>query len=143
MSIITAVYEHLEQDATLRTLLAMSSIDNTKKAIFDEWADWQTEFPYMVLSFSFTEGNHWAKNETILNIDVFTESDTVTAEEIKQACIFALDRQTITDTTDGAQVRAYYNRDGFIVEPTPNVSHWNIEFGLYHWRNGFISHLEQ
>lgn len=141
MSIIKAVYDHLEQDPTLRGLLAMSSIDPTKKAIFDEWADWQTNFPYMVLSFSFSEGNHWAKNETILNIDIFTESDTVTAEEIKQACIFALDRQTIIDQTDGAQVRFYYNRDGFIVEPTPNISHWNLEFSLHHWRKSFIDHL--
>ena len=142
MSVITTIYNTLQQDEALGLLLANSSIDNTKKAIYDEWADWETNFPYMVLSFSFSEGNHWAKNETILNIDIFTMSNTVLAEEIKELCILAIDRKIFTDQSDGAHIRVYYNRDGFIVEPDDNITHWNLEFSLHHWRNNFIKHLE-
>ena len=142
MSVISAVYNHLEQDPKLRTLLADSSIDPSKKEVYDEWADNYTTFPYMVLSFSFGVGESWGKNETILNIDIFTESHTVLAEEIKDACIFAIENQTIIDPIDGAYIRIYYNRDGFIVEPEENISHWNVEFALHHWRNSLIKHLE-
>lgn len=138
MSVITTIYNALETNERLQALLAQSSIDPTKKAIFDEWADWQTDFPYMVLSFSFGLGDHWGKNESILNIDIFTENDTITAEEIKQTCLFAIDQKTFQDPIDGAYIRCYYNRDGFIVEPDPNISHWNLELSLHHWRNSLI-----
>lgn len=142
MSVITTIYDVLEADLELRKRLNNSSIDPTKKAIYDEWADNRTEFPYLVMSFSFGVGDHWGKNETILNLDIFTESNSVLAEEIRDACVFALERQTFIDQTDGAFIRCYYNRDGFIVEPDEQVSHWNVEFALHHWRNSLIQHLE-
>ena len=142
MSVINTIYNILQQDEALGLLLANSSIDETKKAIYDEWADWETNFPYMVLSFSFVEGSHWGKNNTILNIDIFTMSNTVLAEEIKNLCILAIDRKIFQDQDDGAHIRVYYNRDGFIVEPDDNITHWNLEFSLHHWRNRLIKHLE-
>ena len=141
MSVNSSIYAHLEADERLRELLAQSSINPSKKAIYEELAESETTFPYMVLSFSFGLGDHYAKNESILNIDIFSYSNSVQAEDIKEACIFALDRQTIVDTTDGAYIRCYYNRDGIIVEPTENVTHWNLEIALHHWRNGLINKL--
>jgi hypothetical protein len=143
MSVITAIYDHLSTDDRLNTLLGQSSIDPTRKAIYEEWADHETGFPYMNLTYSFGMGEHWAKDETLLNIDIFTESDSMKAEDIKEACIFSLDRQTIMDESDGAFIRCYYNRDGIITEPADGITHWNIEFTLMHWRQGFIRHLDE
>lgn len=142
MSVITTIHDALQEDDLLKGLLNNSSIDPSKKAIYDEWADNRTEFPYLVMSFSFGVGEHWGKNETTLNLDIFTYSNTVEAEQIKDACVFALERQTFVDQTDGAYIRCYYNRDGYIVEPDEQVSHWNVEFALHHWRNSLIQHLE-
>jgi hypothetical protein len=142
MSVITTVYKVLEADPRLRALLADSTIDPTKKAIYEEWADHEATMPYMNLTYSFAMGDHFAKDESLLNIDIFTESNTVQAEDIKEACIFALDRQTLVDETDGAFIRCYYNRDGIITEPTDGISHWNVEITLIHWRNNFIAHIE-
>lgn len=142
MSVITTIYDVLETNLKLRGLLAQSSIDPSKKAIYDEWADNRTTFPYIVMSFSFAVGESWGKNETIMNLDIFTESNSVLAEEIRDACVFALEMKAFTDPTDGAYIRCYYNRDGFIVEPDENVTHWNLEFALHHWRNSLIKHLE-
>lgn len=142
MSVITTLYTTLESDERIGALLGQSTIDPTKKAIYDEWADNYTNFPYMVLSFSFTSGDHWGKNITTLNIDIFTEGDTVKAEDIKEACIFAIDRKTVQDPHDGAYIRCYYDTDAIISEPTPNITHWNMVFTLHHWRNEFIRHLE-
>lgn len=142
MSVITTIYDALETYPRIRELLNNSSIDPSKKAIYDEWADNRTSFPYVVMSFSFGVGEHWGKNETILNLDIFTDTNNILAEEIKDACVFALDQQTFIDSTDGAYVRCYYNRDGYIVEPDEQISHWNVEFALHHWRNSLIQHLE-
>lgn len=144
MSVITTIYNALETDTRLRTLLAMSSIDPTKIAIYDEWADHETNFPYLCMTFSMqlSDAHAFGKQETLLNLDIFTYSNSIMAEDIKEACIFALDRQTKVDETDGAYIRAYYNRDGQITEPTDEITHWNVEFSLHHWRNNFIANLE-
>ena len=141
MSVSKAIHDILQADSRLQTLLNENELDPTKKAIYEEWAYRETNFPYMVYSLSFAEGNHFAKQDSVLNLDIFTWSNTVQAEDIKEACIFALDRQTITDPTDGAQLRIYYSRDGFIVEPVDYVTHWNLEFSVFHWRDGFIQHI--
>jgi hypothetical protein len=144
MSIINAIYNKLVNDSRINELLARSSLNPLKPAVYEEWAENETNFPYLCLSFSFGNSEtHFAKQETLLNIDIFTESNSILAEDIKEACIFALDRQTIIDDSDGAFIRCYYNRDGMITEPTDGISHWNIEISLYHWRNNFISHLEK
>lgn len=143
MSIITTIYNHLVADDRLNSLMARSSLDPNKPAIYDEWATNETTFPYLCLSFSLGNSDvHFAKQETLLNIDIFTETNSILAEDITEACIFSLDRQTIIDEHDGALIRCYYNRDGQITEPTDGITHWNIELSLYHWRNSFIMHLE-
>jgi hypothetical protein len=142
VSIITAIYNHLVNDTRLDSLLTRSSLDPTKPAIYDEWATNETNLPYLCLSFSLGNSEiHFAKQETLLNIDIFTETNSILAEDIKEACIFALDRQTIIDDSDGAFIRCYYNRDGQITEPADGITHWNIEISLHHWRNSFIQHL--
>jgi hypothetical protein len=141
VSVAGAIYTKLATDDRLITLLAKSDIKPDSPAIFEEWAERETSFPYVVYSISYNEGFHFAKQDTVLNLDIFTWSNTVKAEDIKEACIFALDRQIITDPDDGAQLRIYYSRDGFIVEPTDQISHWNLEFTVFHWRNDFINHL--
>lgn len=140
MSVITTIYNVLETDGRLRALLADSVINPTKKAIYEEWADETAAFPYMNLSFSFTvSDDHFAKNETSFTIDIFTESDSLRAEDIKNACIMALDHRTFDDPEDGAHIRVYYNRDAIITEQTPKITHWLVEFSLHHWRNTFIA----
>jgi hypothetical protein len=141
MSIAQAISDVLQADSRLKTLLAPHSLDPTKLAIYEEWAERETQFPYMAYSLSYTEGMHYAKQDTVLNLDIFTWTNSIQAEDIKEACIFALDRHTITDPTDGALIRIYYSRDGFIVEPADYITHWNLEFNVYHWRNDFITHL--
>lgn len=141
MSIINTIYNVLAEDTRINELLARSDLNPAKPAIYEEWATETTSFPYMVLSFSTITGDHWAKNETIINCDIFTYSNSLEAEDIKEALIFALDRQTFTDEKDGRFIRCYYNRDGFIVEPMENISHVNLEIAAQHWRNDFIAHL--
>jgi hypothetical protein len=141
MSVAGAIYTALQSDSRLKTLLAPHDLDPTKIAVYEEWAERETHFPYVVYSLSYNEGIHFAKQDSVLNLDIFTWSNTVQAEDIKEACIFALDRHTIIDPDDGAQLRIYYSRDGFIVEPADYITHWNLEFNVFHWRNDFINHL--
>lgn len=142
MSITQAIYDRLQADSTLQELMAPSTINTTKRAIYEEWADPETPMPYLCLSFSLGNSEvHFAKSETLLNIDIFTQIDSITAERIARACIFSLDMQVLTDPDDGAFIRCYYNRDGQITEPTDGIIHWNIEMSLHHWRDSFIEHL--
>ena len=141
MSIINTIYDVLASDERINTLLARSDINPAQPAIYEEWAINTTAFPYMVLSFSTITGDHWAKNETVINCDIFSYSNSIAAEDIKEAVIFALDRRTFTDESDGRFIRCYYNRDGFIVEPMENITHVNLEIAAQHWRNDFIKHL--
>lgn len=144
MSVLTTLYTTLESDPTLRTILADSTINPTKKAIYDHWADNETLMPYIVISFDFGESFHWAKRETLLTVDIFTEGDTVQAETIRNLVILRLDREILTDPDDGAFIRCYLNGDRLLDEPDGDeVSHWNVEFSLHHWRNGFIDHVNE
>lgn len=141
MSVAQTIYDVLANDSRLQSILAPNSLAPTKLAIYEEWADRETQFPYLVYSLSYNEGDHFAKQDTVLNLDIFTWTNTIQAEDIKEACIFALDRQIIKDPTDGALIRLYYSRDGFIVEPADYITHWNLEFNVYHWRDDFIKNL--
>lgn len=141
MGIISTIYNVLVGDDRINNLLARSDINPAQPAIYEEWAIDTTAFPYMVLSFSTLTSDHWAKNETIINCDIFTYSNSIAAEDIKEAVIFALDRRTFIAPADGRYIRCYYNRDGFIVEPMENITHVNLEIATHHWRNDFIKHL--
>lgn len=141
MSVAQVIHDALVNDSRVTSLIAPHSLDPTKWAVYEEWAERETQFPYIVYSLSYHEGMHFAKQDSILNLDIFTWSNTVQAEDIKEACIFALDRQIIKDPTDGANIRLYYSRDGFIVEPADYITHWNLEFNVFHWRDDFINHL--
>jgi hypothetical protein len=141
MSVFNTIYDALQNAPNVTGLLAESEYNPTKPAIYEEWASEYTQFPYMVYTISHSEGDHWAKQDSVLNLDIFTEGDTVTAEKIKNECIKVIDRQIFKDQETGANVRIYYSRDGIITEPTPKITHWNLEFSLRHWRKDFISHL--
>jgi hypothetical protein len=141
MSIITTLYNALEADEDLQSILANSTINPERKAIYDHWADNETLKPYIVIRFDFGESYHWAKRETILTVDIFTDGDTVQAEQIRNLVILKLDREIFIDPDDGAFIRCYLNGDRMLDETEGDeITHWNIEFNLHHWRNSFISH---
>jgi hypothetical protein len=142
MSVITTLYNALEADPDLREILADSTINPEKKAIYDHWADNETLMPYIVISFNFGDSYHWAKRETALTVDIFTYGDTVQAEQIKDMVITRLDREILIDETDGAYIRCYLNADRPLDEAeADDITHWNIDFSLHHWRNSFIDTL--
>jgi hypothetical protein len=139
MSVITTLYNALESNTDLQTVLANSTINPEKKAIYDHWADNQTPLPYIVIRFDFGTSSHWAKRETSLIIDIFTDGDTVQAEDIRNMVVNILDRNVLEDETDGTKIRCYLNGDRLLDETEGDeISHWNIEFNLHHWRNSFI-----
>jgi hypothetical protein len=144
MSIITTLYNALETDTELKSILANSTINPEKKAIYDHWADNETLKPYIVIQFDFGESYHWAKRETLLTVDIFTDGDTVQAEHIRNLVILRIDREILIDPEDGAFIRCYLNGDRPIDEAEADeITHWNIDFSLHHWRNSFVQTLEE
>lgn len=143
MTVAQVVYDALTNDPIIQSLLANSSTDPTKKAIYEEWANREANYPYLCYTLSNAESDHFAKAETLLNLDIFTWSDTITADKIAKQCEFIFARQELTDPEDGAVIRCYYNRDGFVTEPTDQVIHHNSEFSLYYWKKDFMAHLLQ
>jgi len=141
---MTTLYNVLENDINLNNILANSTINPEKKAIYDHWADSETLLPYIVIRFDFGASSHWAKRETALIIDVFTDGDTIQAEEIRNIIIFKLDRNVFEDQTDGSKIRCYLNGDRLLDETEgEQIAHWNIDFSLHHWRDSFISHINE
>jgi hypothetical protein len=133
MSIQTAIFQTLAADTTLGGLLALSTIDGTQPALYERWAPENTPMPYINLSYSTIEGDHWAKREATLVVDIFSDQDSINAEAIKNRVIKILNRQII-ELENENNARVHYNNDSQIDEPTPAVHHWSIEFSIIYWR---------
>ena len=140
MSIQTAVYQKLATDEALQALLAVSTINPDKPAIYEIWAPQDTPMPYINLSYSTSEANHWAKRNTAFYVDIFSDQDSTQAEAIKNRVLKILDRQRIQLENDH-KARVYSDRDGMVTEPAPGVVHWEMTFSLIYWRKTFIEHL--
>lgn len=141
-SIQSAIYDHMANYLPLTVLLANSTIDETKPALYEEWAPSETPMPYINLRYRFTEGDiHWAKRAATLFVDIFTEKDSNLTELIRNECMNCLDREKLYADNE-VQIRIYSMRDGSAFEPDQNVIHWSMEFICFYWRKEFIANLE-
>lgn len=138
MSIQTAIFQRLAQDADLKTFLATSTIDPTQPAIYEIWALADTQTPYINLTYSHIQGNHWAKRDTDLSVDIFSNQDSTHAEAIRNRIIKILDRQLI-DLEDGSHARVHYDSDGLMAEPNPEMTHWGLSFSIYYFQTTYES----
>ena len=140
--VIEVLNKVLIDDDLLKAMLASAIFDEDAPAIYDTWAEQDVKFPYMVVTYRFPTGNHWAKKSGIANVDIFTEgSSTIEAEKIKDRVMELWDRRRFVSEESGPAIRLYSNSDGVMPEDTPNVVHWNIEFNVVFWRKEFISQL--
>lgn len=140
MSVLNTVYNALEADEYLNTMLAANKLRGSAPAIYETWAAENTELPYVCLSYVFTTSDHWAKRSIAVSIDVFTASDSLQAENIKDRIIEILDRSVLQDNED-REVRCYLDNDNILEEDDPQICHWHLEFEAIVWRNGFIEYL--
>ena len=139
--VIEAINKVLINDSVLEGMLAKADFDKTVPAVYDSWAERDVEFPYIVNTYRFPGGDHWAKKSGNLNSDIFTRGNSsVEAENIKERVIELLDRR-IFESDESGPIRVYLNMDSIMPEDTPEVVHWNIEFNVVFWRKKFISQL--
>lgn len=138
MSIQTDIYNVLASQSDLENLLAASTINPEKPAIYEDWAPEDTPMPYINLTFQTVEGNHWGKRDTKLFVDIFTDQDSTNAEIIKNNVISAIDRKKI-DLSDGDKARVHSDGDRAITEAEPGVVHWEVEFSVYYWRKAWLN----
>jgi len=141
MSIEQAIYDVLSNDTELSGLLARSSFNTLKPAIYEAWASDETEMPYINLTYTTVEADHWGKRDTTLLVDIFTNSDSTVTEAIKNRVITILDRQKLTLEGDHI-ARIHSDNETQILEDTSLVLHWEIEFSILYWRKNWIEATE-
>jgi len=140
--VIEVLNKVLIDNDPLKAMLASAIFDEDAPAIYDSWAEQDVKFPYIVITYRFPAGDHWAKKSGIANVDIFTKGNSsVEAENIKERVMKLWDRRRFESEESGPAIRVYSNSDGVIPEDTPNVVHWNIEFNVVFWRKAFISQL--
>jgi hypothetical protein len=136
------VYSLLAGNAELNALLARSSIEGAEQqpAIYDAWPGENAAMPYIICSWQFPEGNHWAQVKASLDLDIYTSGgDTTEAEAIKDLCLKILAWEQINTPGEG-QINIYFGgNDGELQEPDPQVTHWNINFLVKYWRQSLIA----
>jgi len=140
--VIEVVNGILIDDPILKDMLAEADFDETVPAVYSDWAERDVKFPYLVVTYRFPAGDHWAKKSGIINVDIFTKGNSsIEAENIKNRVMELWDRKRFESDESGPAIRLYSNSDGVIPEDTPEVVHWNIEFNVVFWRKAFISQL--
>lgn len=138
MSIITAIHDKLSSYEPLTSLLA--KIDD-QPAIYDRWAVPNAPMPRINFRLSSAAGNHWARRDSTLYVDIWAPGpSSTTAENIRNQVIAALDRQRLQGTGFDA-ARLALESDGIVEEDNPSIVHWNIQFSLRYWRTSFIAQL--
>lgn len=136
MSIKTTIYQALATDVTLGNVLARHKAAPSKPAVYEGWAAEDTRKPYICLTYSEVESDHWAKRDSAVLVDIFSENSSTEAEWIRNRIIKILDRQVLHDTDD-RYVRCYLDADQIIDDENPDICHWNVEFSALYWRESF------
>lgn len=142
MSVITTIYNALAENPVLNNSLARHKLTKTKPAIYEQWAAEGTEKPYICLNFFFGDSFHWGRSEAAINIDIFTDGDTIRAEAIRNQVIRILDKRTLPDAEE-SEIRCFLTNDSIIPEDNPQICHWNIEIQAIFWRNSFIDYQNE
>jgi hypothetical protein len=139
MSVLTQIYNALTNDQELREMLAINTV-NGAPAVFEEWSPEFNEFPYINLFYSIGTGDHWAKREGIVTVDIYGNQDSTQLEKIKNRVIKILDRK-ILDENEPQQTRIYSGEDHPLQEDEPEIKRWHITFNLVFWRSDFADYL--
>lgn len=146
MTVRDAIYRKLAEDPQLNILLARSTIPGAEgsPAIYEHWAGENTDFPYINITWTFGNSErHWIKRQGLVTFDIFTgNGDSTETETIQRRIIELLDHRQTTDPTDG-YIETYLDSESDIPEETTDVVHWNLDFRVDHWRQGFIENLEK
>lgn len=142
MSAKKEIYNLLAADNTLNGMLARSVIRGAEDlpAVYDTWPGDNAKMPYIICSWRFPEGAHWAQVAANLDLDIYTNSgDTTEAETIKNQCLKVLVWQRIQNDTEG-HISVYFGgNDEELPEPEPEITHWNVNFLVKFWRQGLIA----
>ncbi|MHA1302193.1 MAG: hypothetical protein ACTSPI_00635 [Candidatus Heimdallarchaeaceae archaeon] len=137
--VISTINNILIEDSVLEAKLSKTSWGAV--AIYESWAERESKYPYVVLSWRFIPGDHWAKREGYLTCDIFTKgSSSIEAEDIKDRIVELLDKRLFSADESG-KIRCYLNNDMIIPDEEPDICHWNIEFSVIYWRKAFIESL--
>jgi len=137
--VITKVYEVWAEDDILKGMLTKNSFG--EPAISDRWVENSSVFPYICYRWEFGEGDHWAKRDCNLVVDLFDKgSSSVNAEDIRNRLIEITDRKQF-ESEESGPIRLYLNSDVIVPEDDPEIVHWNIVFRVIFWRKAFISQL--
>lgn len=142
MSAKSEIYNLLIANADLTARLAKSNIPGAEDlpAVYDRWPGENAPMPYVICSWSFPEGRHWAQVAGSLDLDIYTNNgDTTEAEAIKDICLKALAWQQIRTVTEGIITVYWGGIDEELPEPEPEICHWNINFLVKFWRQGLIA----
>lgn len=146
MSAKQEVFNLLVANAELNAMLARSDIKGAEElpAIYDLWPGENATMPYIICSWRFPEGAHWAQVNGSLDLDIYTgNGDTTEAEAIKNKALEVLAWQRIRTATEG-QINIYFGgNDEEVPEPEPEVCHWNVNFLVKFWRQGLIAAITQ
>lgn len=145
MSVQQEIYNILAADPFLIEELAKSILPGAelKPAIYETWPANNAPMPYVICSYTFPPGQlHWAQVAGSLNIDVFAE-DSTQAENIKNRVMELLHFKQINTEAEG-YIKIYLGgNDGEILEPEPEVCHWNTTYDVKFWRRHLIKAVTQ
>jgi hypothetical protein len=131
MNVQKILFQTLGDCADVTAELAASEINPAAPAIYDNWAQEWSEYPFIVCGFS-TEYSQPYKSITRLELDLYTERDQQRANMIMQRVIGCLNNKKLFDET-GAYYRFYYEGDGEVLTVDETITNWNAAFTLVCW----------
>jgi hypothetical protein len=137
--VITAIAQVWMNDDTLKELL--SETPEGYASIHDRWVEPSSKFPYLCYRWEMNEGDHWAKRDNNLVVDIFDKgSSSINIENIRNRIIEITDRKQF-ESDESGPIRLYLGGDVIVPEDDNEVVHWNITFRVIFWRKDFISKL--
>lgn len=138
-TVVTTINQVLINDGTLGAMLSKTTWN--KSAVYENWAEKEVKFPYVVVRWESVPGNHWAKRVSMLYVDIIGEGNSsIEVENIKNRIIGLLDMQRF-ESDESGQIRVYLGGDYNYPEDTPEVIHWNLDFEVIWWRKDFACKL--
>lgn len=142
MSIRTSVYTLLANDPILNDLLPSKPADlGDGPSIYEYPVHPDAPYPYIVLTFGTSRGDHPVKRIGRVGIDVMNEGgSTLDQETIFKRIIELLDLRRFYDPDDGP-ITLYLENEGEFITDSEAFLHWNMTFTYNSWRKSFIESL--
>ncbi len=127
-SVLTALYNRLTADATLKTAMGGAV------AIYPVGAKPDAEFPYLVHRLDMRAGEPFPERAGTYLIDAWSNSPIATqVVAIRKRIIELLDEYQF-NTTDVKNIKVALQADGFVPESEPDIWHYTMQFNIRLWR---------